>query len=80
MHGTVRFSLLRVLSLATHASLPLLPAIPTKHPAKIKETAVTLALSRDGSSGGVVRMAVITKEGVERHLTLGDKLPTFWEG
>ncbi len=42
--------------------------------------AVTLAMSRDGSSGGVVRIAVITKDGVERIFTPGDKLPTFWEG
>ncbi len=41
---------------------------------------MTLALTRDGSSGGVVRLAVITKEGVERIFVPGDKLPTFWEG
>lgn len=37
-------------------------------------------MSRDGSSGGVIRMAVITESGVERILIPGDKLPTFWEG
>ena len=42
--------------------------------------AITLALSRDGSSGGTVRLAVITKDNVERIFTPGDKLPTFWVG
>eukprot|EP00047_Mylnosiga_fluctuans_P002172 m.223459 g.223459 ORF g.223459 m.223459 type:complete len:217 (+) comp10929_c0_seq1:31-681(+) len=42
--------------------------------------ALALAMSRDGSSGGVVRMAVITAEGVEREVVTGDKLPRFWEG
>jgi 20S proteasome subunit beta 1 len=37
-------------------------------------------MSRDGSSGGVIRMAVIEKSGVERLFVPGDKLPRFWEG
>lgn len=37
-------------------------------------------MSRDGSSGGTIRMAVITEEGVTRHFIPGNKLPTFWEG
>lgn len=32
-------------------------------------------MSRDGSSGGVIRMAVITKDGVERLFVPGNKLP-----
>ena len=32
-------------------------------------------MSRDGSSGGVIRMAIITKDGVERKFIPGDKLP-----
>ena len=46
----------------------------------LHEIAVSLAMSRDGSSGGVIRLAVITKEGVERIFVPGNKLPTFWEG
>ena len=46
----------------------------------ILHVAVSLAMSRDGSSGGVSRLAVITKEGVERIFVPGNKLPTFWEG
>jgi 20S proteasome subunit beta 1 len=42
--------------------------------------ALALAMSRDGSSGGVIRMAVIQDSGVERLFVPGDKLPRFWEG
>lgn len=41
---------------------------------------VALAMSRDGSSGGVIRLAVITKDEVRREVVLGDKLPTSFEG
>ncbi|POY70769.1 putative Proteasome endopeptidase complex [Rhodotorula taiwanensis] len=40
---------------------------------------LALAMSRDGSSGGTIRMAIITKEGVERVFVPGDQLPRFWE-
>nr|CAD7455600.1 unnamed protein product [Timema tahoe] len=43
-------------------------------------TTLALAMSRDGSSGGVVRLAAITEKGVERHVVLGDQLPKFFEG
>jgi 20S proteasome subunit beta 1 len=36
-------------------------------------------MSRDGSSGGTIRMAIITEEGVERIFVPGDQLPKFWE-
>ncbi|CAA7259545.1 unnamed protein product [Cyclocybe aegerita] len=45
----------------------------------VKNT-LALAMSRDGSSGGVIRMCVITKDTVERLFVPGDKLPRFWEG
>jgi len=45
----------------------------------VKNT-LSLAMSRDGSSGGVIRMCVITKENVERLFVSGDQLPKFWEG
>lgn len=38
--------------------------------------AIALAISRDGSSGGCIRLAVITQQGVERIFTPGDKLPS----
>jgi len=40
--------------------------------------ALALAMSRDGSSGGVVRLVVIDKDGVERRFVPGNKLPAFW--
>jgi len=38
-------------------------------------TALSHAMARDGSSGGVIRMVVITKDKVERKYVAGDKLP-----
>ncbi|KAF8504217.1 20S proteasome subunit [Gautieria morchelliformis] len=45
----------------------------------VKNT-LSLAMSRDGSSGGVIRMAVITEDKVERLFVPGNELPRFWEG
>jgi len=45
----------------------------------VKNT-LALAMSRDGSSGGVIRMCVITESGVERLFVPGNELPRFWEG
>ncbi len=36
---------------------------------------VTLAINRDGSSGGCCRLACITKDGVERKVYLNHELP-----
>ncbi|THH13918.1 hypothetical protein EW146_g6353 [Bondarzewia mesenterica] len=44
------------------------------------QNTLALAMSRDGSSGGVIRMAVITEDGVERLFVPGNELPKFWEG
>lgn len=41
---------------------------------------LSLAMSRDGSSGGVIRMAIIDKDGVKRKVFVGDEIPTFWQG
>lgn len=43
-------------------------------------TGIALAMMRDGSSGGIVRLAAITKDGVERKTILGNELPRFYEG
>lgn len=37
--------------------------------------ALSHAMARDGSSGGVIRMAVITGDGVERIFIPGNELP-----
>lgn len=42
--------------------------------------ALSLAMARDGSSGGVIRMCVITEDGVERLFVPGNQLPKFWQG
>jgi len=42
---------------------------------KFVTNALSLAMARDGSSGGLIRTAVITKDGVERGFIPGDKLP-----
>ncbi|KAK0166795.1 hypothetical protein PV327_004278 [Microctonus hyperodae] len=41
---------------------------------------LSLAMSRDGSSGGVIRLGVITKDGIERKVILSESLPKFFEG
>ncbi|KAL3316659.1 Proteasome subunit beta type-6 [Cichlidogyrus casuarinus] len=38
---------------------------------------VALAISRDGSSGGVVRVATLNKDGVERFLYTGAEVPVY---
>lgn len=45
----------------------------------VKNT-LALAMSRDGSSGGCIRMCVITQDKVDRHFIPGNELPRFWEG
>ena len=44
------------------------------------KTAIALAIARDGSSGGVIRLAIIDKDGVERKVVLGNEIPRFYEG
>ncbi|KAF4524346.1 hypothetical protein B566_EDAN015899 [Ephemera danica] len=41
---------------------------------------VTNTMMRDGSSGGVVRLGVLDKEGLERFVVAGTELPRFYEG
>jgi len=43
------------------------------------KTAVTLATQRDGSSGGVVRLGVITEKGIQRDVILPADMPKFCE-
>ncbi|KAJ3011400.1 Proteasome subunit beta type-1 [Thoreauomyces humboldtii] len=47
---------------------------------KFTKNSIALAMSRDGSSGGVIRLAIIDESGVERIFVPGNQLPTFWEG
>lgn len=47
---------------------------------KLVENTLALAMARDGSSGGVIRMGVITEKGINRKVILGNNLPRFYEG
>ncbi|GIY31487.1 proteasome subunit beta type-6 [Caerostris extrusa] len=40
--------------------------------------AISQAMWRDGSSGGVIRMGVITEKGIERKLFIGDEVPKYY--
>jgi len=42
--------------------------------------ALALAMSRDGSSGGVIRTLTINESGVERKYYSGKEIPGFYEG
>ncbi|CAN8061917.1 unnamed protein product [Agarophyton chilense] len=44
------------------------------------KNALSLAMSRDGSSGGVIRLVIIDKQGATREFHPGNKLPEFWQG
>ena len=46
----------------------------------LNSAALALAMARDGSSGGIIRLAAITKDGVERSTITGNDIPKFWEG
>jgi 20S proteasome subunit beta 1 len=43
------------------------------------KNALSLAMARDGSSGGVIRTVAITKDGVDRDFTPGNDLPYMTE-
>ncbi|KAJ3430706.1 proteasome subunit beta [Anaeramoeba flamelloides] len=40
---------------------------------------ITEAIARDGSSGGICRIATINKDGVKRRTIYGNELQKFWE-
>ncbi|CAI2175553.1 5796_t:CDS:2, partial [Funneliformis geosporum] len=40
---------------------------------------LALSISRDGSSGGCIRIATITEAGVDKIFIPGDQIPTFWD-
>ncbi|XP_029633655.1 proteasome subunit beta type-6 [Octopus sinensis] len=44
---------------------------------KFTANCISLAMTRDGSSGGVIRLAAITKNGVDRVNLIGDEIPKF---
>ncbi|KGG53036.1 proteasome subunit beta type [Mitosporidium daphniae] len=40
--------------------------------------AIALAMERDGSSGGVIRLAIVTKDGCDRKVVAGADIPQHW--
>ena len=51
------------------------PGLSKEETAKLVLNCVTLAINRDGSSGGVCRLAIIDKDGIERRVHLHNELP-----
>ncbi|GLG98634.1 Proteasome subunit beta type-6-like Protein [Gryllus bimaculatus] len=47
---------------------------------KFVTNTLALAMARDGSSGGVIKLGVITEGGVENFTVLGDEISKFYEG
>ena len=45
---------------------------------KFARDTVALAISRDGASGGVIRLAIITENAVERMVFKGNDIPKFY--
>uniref|UniRef100_A0A2K5EB10 Proteasome subunit beta n=1 Tax=Aotus nancymaae TaxID=37293 RepID=A0A2K5EB10_AOTNA len=61
-----------------HSSfLAVIPASDSEPSLLLLSTALALAMERDGSSGGVIRLAAIAESGVERQVLLGDQIPKF---
>lgn len=46
---------------------------------EMAKRAVAMAIARDGSSGGCIRYAVVTKDGVERNVILNTDVQRFFE-
>ncbi|KAM4611314.1 proteasome subunit beta type-6 [Polymixia lowei] len=53
------------------------PGLTKEQCLELTTAALCLAMERDGSSGGVVRLAAISESGVERRVVLGNQLPKF---
>lgn len=54
------------------------PGMSQKECLRFTAQALSLAMERDGSSGGVARLAAISEGGVDRQVILGNQLPTFY--
>ena len=48
-----------------------------EHCVELVKQCITLAVNRDGSSGGCCRIAIVTKDGIERRLFLNNELNCF---
>ncbi|XP_015272319.1 PREDICTED: proteasome subunit beta type-9 [Gekko japonicus] len=55
------------------------PGMAREECRQFTRNAIALAMSRDGSSGGVIYLATITEAGVKEEVVLGDELPQFYD-
>lgn len=62
-----------------YPKLPRRDGLSKQEAEDIVKEAIALAMSRDGSSGGVIRLCTINAEGVQRQLFQGPQIPTFWD-
>jgi len=53
------------------------PNMPLDQCQQLIKSAVALAMARDGSSGGVIRMGTLTGRGIERQVFVGAQIPVF---
>ncbi|CDI98453.1 proteasome subunit beta type 6 [Echinococcus multilocularis] len=53
------------------------PNMTKEEAVELVSTCVGLAINRDGSSGGCIRLGVISRDGVERRLIKGDEIPMY---
>ncbi|KAE8279532.1 Proteasome subunit beta type-6 [Larimichthys crocea] len=53
------------------------PGLTREQCVELTAAALALAMERDGSSGGVIRLASISEDGVERRVIMGGSLPKF---
>ncbi|XP_021041598.1 proteasome subunit beta type-9 isoform X1 [Mus caroli] len=55
------------------------PGMTPEECRRFTTNAITLAMNRDGSSGGVIYLVTITAAGVDHRVILGDELPKFYD-
>jgi len=55
------------------------PGMTEEQTVQFVTNTLALAISRDGSSGGVIRLGVITKDGIKRKVITGEDIPKFYE-
>jgi 20S proteasome subunit beta 1 len=55
------------------------PGLDRAEAERLVATALALAISIDGSSGGMARLVTVTADGAERRLIRGDEVQQFWD-
>ncbi|XP_048345505.1 proteasome subunit beta type-9 [Sphaerodactylus townsendi] len=55
------------------------PGMTQEECRQFTKNAIALAMSRDGSSGGVIYLITITENGVKEDLVFGNELPQFYD-